>query len=63
MAKIRCIPILKQEPQEQIENADFKLNLQRALLLTLLNSKKLSQTQFEECLDKLIQKQRSCLKI
>ena len=38
---------------------DFKINFQRAILLSLLESRKLTQTQFEACMDKVVQKYRS----
>lgn len=35
---------------------DFTLNFQRAILLSLLKNQKLTQLQFEACMDKVVQK-------
>ena len=43
----------------KLDCKDFKINFQRAILLSLLESRKLTQTQFEACMDKVVQKYRS----
>ncbi len=44
---------------DKLDCKDFKINFQRAILLSLLESRKLTQTQFEACMDKVVQKYRS----
>ena len=41
---------------DKLDCKDFKINFQRAILLSLLESRKLTQTQFEACMDKVVQK-------
>jgi len=41
---------------DKLDCKDFKINFQRAILLSLLESRKLTQTQFEICMDKVVQK-------
>ena len=41
---------------DKLDGKDFKINFQRAILLSLLESRKLTQTQFEICMDKVVQK-------
>ena len=40
----------------KLDCKDFKINFQRAILLSLLESRKLTQAQFEACMDKVVQK-------
>ena len=44
---------------DKLDCKDFKINFQLAILLSLLESRKLTQTQFEACMDKVVQKYRS----
>ena len=44
---------------DKLDCKDFKINFQRAILLSLLESRKLTQAQFEACMDKVVQKYRS----
>ena len=41
---------------DKLDCKDFKINFQRAILLSLLESRKLTQAQFEACMDKVVQK-------
>lgn len=41
---------------DKLDGKDFKINFQRAILLSLLESRKLTQAQFEACMDKVVQK-------
>lgn len=41
---------------DKLDGKDFKINFQRAILLSLLESRKLTQAQFEACMDKAVQK-------
>lgn len=57
MKKEGYIPACIEQPD--IDAADcqaFKINFQRAILLSLLQSQKLNQAQFEACMDKIVQK-------
>lgn len=40
---------------DKLDCKDFKINFQRAILLSLLESCKLTQAQFEACMDKVVQ--------
>ncbi len=46
---------------DKLDCRDFKINFQRAILLSLLESRKLTQSQFEACMDKVIQKYSASL--
>ncbi len=46
----------KQPDIDKLDCKDFKINFQRAILLSLLESRKLTQAQFEACMDKVVQK-------
>lgn len=51
--------VLETAEQPDIDEPDyknFKINFQRAILLSLLESRKLTQPQFEACMDKVVQK-------
>ena len=39
---------------DKLNCTDFKINFQRAILLSLLESRKLTQSQFEACMDKVV---------
>lgn len=57
MKKEGYIPACIEQPD--IDTTDcqaFKINFQRAILLSLLQSQKLNQAQFEVCMDKIVQK-------
>mgnify|MGYP006962066049 FL=1 len=41
---------------DKLDGKDFKISFQRAILLSLLESCKLTQAQFEACMDKVVQK-------
>lgn len=41
---------------DKLDCKDFKINFQRAILRSLLGSRKLTQAQFEACMDKVVQK-------
>ena len=41
---------------DKLDCKDFKINFQRAILRSLLESRKLTQAQFEACMDKVVQK-------
>ena len=41
---------------DKLDRKDFKIDFQRAILLSLLESRKLTQAQFEACMDKVVQK-------
>ncbi len=41
---------------DKLDCKDFKINFQRAILLSLLESHKLTPSQFEACMDKVVQK-------
>lgn len=41
---------------DKLDCKDFKINFQRAILLSLLESHKLTQVQFSACMDKVVQK-------
>lgn len=57
MKKEGYIPVHTEETDAcAMECPDFKINFQRAILLSLLESRKLTQAQFEACMDKVIQK-------
>ncbi len=47
---------LEQPDIDKLDCKDFKINFQRAILLSLLESRKLTQAQFEACMDKVVQK-------
>lgn len=40
---------------DKLDCKDFKINFQRAILLSLLENRKLTQAQFEACMDKVVQ--------
>ena len=51
--------VLQDTEQPDIDKPDyrdFKINFQRAILLSLLESRRLTQSQFESCMDKVVQK-------
>lgn len=51
------VPIGMEEPNlDTAECQTFKVNFQRAILLSLLESRKLTQAQFEACMEKVTQK-------
>lgn len=57
MKKEGYIPVYTEEPDARmLENPDFKINFQRAILLSLFESRKLTQAQYEACMDKVVQK-------
>lgn len=57
MKKEEYIPVYIEQPSiDIVENSNFTINFQRAILLSLVESNKLTQTQFENCMDKVIQK-------
>lgn len=57
MKKEGYIPVSMEEPDiDKIDCQEFNVNFQRAILLSLLESKKLTQAQFEACMDKVVQK-------
>ena len=47
---------LEQPDIDKLNCEDFKINFQRAILRSLLESRKLTQAQFEACMDKVVQK-------
>lgn len=46
----------EQPENDQLDDKEFKINFQRAILLSLLKSHKLTRAQFEACMDKVVQK-------
>lgn len=51
------IPVGMEEPDlDTAECQGFKVNFQRAILLSLLESRKLTQAQYEACMEKVTQK-------
>ena len=46
---------MEQPDIDKLDCKDFKINFQRAILLSLLESRKLTQAQFEACMDKVVQ--------
>lgn len=48
---------IAEEPDiDKPECNEFKINFQRAILLSLLENHKLTQAQYEACMDKVVQK-------
>lgn len=57
MKKERYVPAFTGQPNiDAADCQDFKINFQRALLLSLMENQKLTQDQFEACMDKVVQK-------
>ena len=57
MKKEGYVPVNMEESDiDTIDCQGFNVNFQRAILLSLLGSKKLTQAQFEACMDKVVQK-------